>query len=1197
MNTFVEEEAVERSTQRNNKGNPINKKVFASTTTRLPFKGGNKMCGRCGSYAHNSDAKNCFALGKNCRRCGMRDHFARFCRENRKNKVNVVQDEEEEYERVLCVNEVGQNTAETEVKRMIRPKALFTIRDKQVHLMVDSGSLYTIIPNHMFEKNWPRVTLLPKDINPGGYQGEKIDILGFMHAQITFKDRSIEGKVYVSVSGPAILGWHHQFDLDITVSPRAPRQVMVVGEKSVEDIICAANNDGIFSEKLGVAKGYTHKIMLKPNAVPIQHKLRRVPVAAREKVKDILCDMVKDGVIEKIETSEWISPVVLTGKPDGSLRFCIDLRSLNQNIVTDNFPLPNINEMVLLLKGAEYFSKLDLRSAYHQVKLHSSSRHLTAFITMEGIFQFKRLPFGLASAASVFQRLMSEVLSGVKNILFYQDDILVYGDSLQSHNYTLDVVLDRIKSSGISLKKDKCVFGVKEVEYLGYTLGGGCVRPKRNLLEAIRRAPNPTDKDQLRSFLGLIEFYSKFIRNFAEKTENLRTLLRKGTSFRWGETQQETFEAIKMELVKANFLTPYDGSLDTVITVDASKVGIGAVLTQRHKGGERTVAFASRTLTNAERNYAVIEKEALAAAWGLEYFRNFIWGQKVTLKTDHKPLVKVLSPEGMGKISARLARIASRLQEYIYTVEYIPGWKNVQADCLSRLSLPWEEVDFKAVRETEEEGSVAIIDSVTSYTGAAVDRLTWTESMRKDATMKEAISMVKSGRRRESAVSMSVRPFCKILDELSNPEEDVLMRGQKFIPPMGVREKLMALAHQGHLGQTLTKKRVRENFWWPKMDSEIEEWVTKCHDCREGEKRLKAGDQGEFGELKDPGEPWHTICLDFIGPLSGVVDVYRFAMVIVDLHSKWLVVRFMKSITTKDTIKALKEVFKEEGFPSKIVTDNGTQLTSEEMSNFLRDCGIRHSRTSLYNPQGNGAVERANRMVKGVIQMAIASSKNMFEMVADLVWAYRTTRNGVTGDVPFEVMRGRKPKTKLTTSWMAEIVSGKHQLKDEGNSKFDKRIRVGDLVKVRSGRPGCGWRKFRGPYVVKTVHDYHIKLENGESWNKRNVALYERGPGVHQSKLCVEGRKSDDLNLSGYSFGEVSGASAVGVPGVTGTNPGGGARASCAEGGPELFGEGSGQASSESTSPGEKSQGRDSKENDRPRRIHNMPKYLQDYVH
>ncbi|KAJ1192003.1 hypothetical protein NDU88_001315 [Pleurodeles waltl] len=565
---------------------------------------------------------------------------------------------------------------------------------------------------------------------------------------------------------------------------------------------------------------------------------------------------------------------------------------------------------------------------------------------------------------------------------------------------------------------------------------------------------------------------------------------------------QECFESIKEEVCCAGILTPFDNGKKSTITVDASACGIGAVLAQIHPTGEKTVAFASRSLTDSERNYSVIEREALAAAWGMEYFRVYVWGTRVTLHFDHKPLLKMLSSGGAGKCSARLARLAARLQEYMYDLEYIPGWRNVQADCLSRLPLGWEVVDGEGVLKYESEGAVASVCDVTHWTLGAVSKEEWERAFTHDEVLMGVVKMIVEGGRRESTLPPALRPYGKVLDELSILDKRVLVRGERLIPPVGVRKRLFDIAHEEHLGQTMSKKRLRAEFWWPGMDDDVVNWVERCSESMESEKRLKVGKQTVCGTMRDPGIAWHTVCGDFIGPIAGVSYSQRFAFVLIDLNTKWLVVKFMAEVTTVSTMRVLSEIFSEECYPDCLITDNGTQLTSDRIKLFLNECGVKHAHTSLYNPQGNGTVERANRVVKGAIQLALANRLSVGKVVSDLVWAYRSTVHNTLVSSLFELKRGRKPSTKLTLFWIKSLLEG-NSLEEEcqkGESRNTKKISSGDWVKIKSGRCAGGLNKFRGPFQVKHVGRWHVVLENGEKWNFRRVARF----GAQDSKFGTQ---------------------------------------------------------------------------------------------
>ncbi|KAJ1081874.1 hypothetical protein NDU88_002047 [Pleurodeles waltl] len=389
-----------------------------------------------------------------------------------------------------------------------------------------------------------------------------------------------------------------------------------------------------------------------------------------------------------------MSPLVVVRRANGKVRLCVDLRELHKNILVDQYPLPRINEMFAATKDVGWFSTIDLKSAYHQVPLHQDSKKYTTFITPFGCYRFTRVPFGLASGAAMFQRIMSNPFSGIDEVMFFQDDILIMGKNKEEHDNKLKLVLETIKEKGLTIEYSKCKFAQNEVEYLGHSISKHGIKPKQALVEAIKDVPCPTGKDDVRAFLGLIKFYSKFIMDFKKKTYHIRQLLKNKAKFIWSKHCQNAFQNFKKDICNAQFLKGFDPKCKAIVTTDASNKGLGAVLTQCDDGNkEWVVAFASRSLTPAEEKYSVIERETLACVWALNHFRQFVWGLHVLLRSDHKPLTKVLTTTGLLNASPRLSRMSVKLLDFTSDVQYWPGVKNRVADFLSRMSLPVSDTD------------------------------------------------------------------------------------------------------------------------------------------------------------------------------------------------------------------------------------------------------------------------------------------------------------------------------------------------------------------------------------------------------------------------------------------------------------------------------------------------------------------------
>lgn len=306
----------------------------------------------------------------------------------------------------------------------------------------------------------------------------------------------------------------------------------------------------VFSETLGLVKGFYRKVKIRRTAMPVQHKLRRLPLTVRDNVKAELDRFLSAGVIEPVEASERVSGMVVVAKKDGRVRICVNLREVNQNIIPDVFPIPHLADLLTQLKGARWFTKLDATSAYHQVELHEDSRDLTAFITPWGLFRYRRVCFGLASAPAAFQRMMTAMLEGAEGVLIYLDDVLIFGSSKEEHDRRVDRVLRLIRAAEMTLNA-KCVLGVNEVDFVGFTISEKGVRPCKDNLDAIKKLVEPSNTGEIGSVLGMAGFYLRCVPNFADMVEPMRRLLRSGVKFEWKEEQREAFREMKTAILRA----------------------------------------------------------------------------------------------------------------------------------------------------------------------------------------------------------------------------------------------------------------------------------------------------------------------------------------------------------------------------------------------------------------------------------------------------------------------------------------------------------------------------------------------------------------------------------------------------------------------------------------------------------------------
>ncbi|KAK7898999.1 hypothetical protein WMY93_019852 [Mugilogobius chulae] len=450
---------------------------------------------------------------------------------------------------------------------------------------------------------------------------------------------------------------------------------------SQQDELKPLLNADLFQETPGFTSLVQHQIRLKQDA-PKRQRSYRIPERLVPVLKKEIELMLELGIIE-ISDSEWCSPVVLVPKKDGSLRFCIDFRYLNAISNFDPYPMPRIDELLERVGSAAYITTLDLSRGYWQLALAPEARELTAFKTPFGLFQFRVMPFGLQGAPATFQRLMDHVLRDVSQFsAAYLDDVVIYSRSWKEHLHHLQEVLKRIQAAGLTINPKKCAMAHREVEYLGYTIGFGKIKPQVQKMEAIRSFPVPTTKRKVRGFIGLVGWYRKFIPQFADRSAILNDLTKNSApnKVRWTEACNRAFNDLKESICTRPVLQSPDFDLPFILQTDASGVGLGAVLLQEKDGDRRPVVFLSRRLLDRETRYSAVEKECLAMKWAIDSLRYYLLGRHFILETDHRALQWL---HRMREANTRIAGWYLALQPYNFTVHYKPGKTNIVADCLS----------------------------------------------------------------------------------------------------------------------------------------------------------------------------------------------------------------------------------------------------------------------------------------------------------------------------------------------------------------------------------------------------------------------------------------------------------------------------------------------------------------------------------
>ena len=786
------------------------------------------------------------------------------------------------------------------------------------------------------------------------------------------------------------------------------------------------------------------------NAAPIKQRPRRLPIHQKEVADTEIESMLKRGIITPA-TGPWAAPVVLVRKKNGKVRFCVDYRRLNAITRKDAYPLPRIDETIDMLSGSRFFSTFDLASGYWQVPMDPDHKEKTAFATPSGLYQFEVMPFGLCNAPSTFERLMDRVLQGLQwqMCLVYLDDIIVYSRSFQEHMERLELILTRIREAGLKLQPKKCQLFQTEVSYLGHIVSADGVRTDPAKIQRVKDWPVLTSVREVRSFLGLASYYRRFVPGFAELARPLHKLTEAGRPFHWSEECERAFEDLKARLVSSPILA-YPSAVDQfILDTDASDFGIGAVLSQQQDGAERVVAYASRSLTKAERNYCVTRKEMLAVVHFVRYFRPYLYGRRFKLRTDHGALKWLF---GFRDPVGQVARWLQLLAEFDFEIEHRPGRCHTNADAMSRI--PCNQCHYADSSEDEIKAQVPAMESTgttqdcvvkTRETGLAsaeascqavsarqanwvegVTRTEIRERQRKDPVLGKVIHWLEAA---------GVRP---VWDEVSSEgtalktlwgawkqlhlRDGVLYRRWEddtgsevrylLVVPSAMQGEVLHQLHNsptgGHLGITKLYEKARSRFYWPKMRGSVRDWARECLECA----KQKAPSKTPVAPLKQQifGVPLERVAIDITGPFPVSTAGNRYIIVITDYFTKWTEAYPVASVNAEVVADVLVNQFISRfGTPRLLHSDQGRQFESELFQETCRLLGIDKTRTTPYHPQSDGQVERFNRTLKVMLSSYTSENQRDWDLhVPAIMMAYRASPHESTGTSPNFMMFGRE---------------------------------------------------------------------------------------------------------------------------------------------------------------------------------------------
>ena len=1034
-----------------------------------PFQKSSYTCYSCGSTEHSRN--QCRFRNVVCSRCKRTGHIARVCKKGNTQNNHVEQrlDSdavflEEDLFTVFDVNSLFTSEISVPVQ----------IENEECCMQLDTGCALSLAPMAFYEKFCSHIPLTPTAVKLSTYTGEKIQPLGKINVTVTYAGTEYSLPLLVVPQGCGALfgrNWLRHIKLDWNKLPGIESQVpcpararcaeITDNNKTLEGLL--SQYDELFEPQLGCYTG--EPVVLNESTGAKFHKARPVPYALQKRVENALLKMEKDGVIERVSSATSAAPIVTVGKKDGDeVRVCGDFSvTYNSCANVETYPMPKIEDMHSALRGCTVFSVLDLKQAYHQIPVSKDSQKYLTINTHMGLFAFKRLPNGIHSGPAIFQRIMDGLLADIPKAVSRLDDILIAGTDYQDHFNTLSQVLERLLKYGFKLNKAKCKFLQSSVVYLGHLIDSAGLHPTMDKLAAVRDAPPPKDAVALKSFLGLIMFYSRFMPHHSTVLAPLNSLLKKNVPWRWTKTEDNAFMAAKNLLLNSRTLVHYDETLPLVLSCDASSYGAGAVLSHVINGKHQPIAFASCTLTETQRNYSQLEKEAFSIIFGLKRFHQYLCGRSFTILTDHRPLLTLLGPHRAvpAHTASRLQRWALILASYHYKIEYRSTAAHADADSMSRLPLPQT---WSPKSENVEcyffEASV-----VTNVTAEMVKKKTQV-----DPILSLVYRYVQNGW--PSIVDASLVPYKNKQDELTI-HQGCLLWGTRVVVPSSLRNEVLAELHETHPGMTRMKGLSRSYVWWPKIDSDIEKTVSTCLVCQ---KIRSEPVQAPVHPWTFPSKPWSRIHIDFAGPISGTTY-----LVVVDAYSKFPEVVKMTSTTSTATVNALRDIFSRYGLPEIMVSDNGPQFIASEFQQFCRKNGIMHRTSAAYKPSTNGQAERVVQILKSAIAQARVTKQDVNVVLARSLLVYRNTPHTTTGEAPSVLLMGRKLRTRLDLilpSVEEHVKKQQYKVLERNGNRSIRSFTKGQNVFVRNYRGKEKWIRGEITEVLGLRH-YMVKVPGG----------------------------------------------------------------------------------------------------------------------